>query len=120
MLLSQGIRATSEPEKFPDAPFYTHRPPTTWRSDMMQSVKRWLTMCCGSRTAYKTSDAAVWKLEEGTNRVEEDREPLIEGGGSTSGQKRWETAKVTFPKHAAKSFLMTGTSRAMREANDVL
>ncbi|KAL7924061.1 hypothetical protein ACQKWADRAFT_287143 [Trichoderma austrokoningii] len=118
---SQGIRITPEPEKPPPAPFYTHRPPTTWRTDMMQSIKRWFTMCCGSRAAHKTSDAAAWKLEEGLDRIEEDCEPLIEGGGgSTSGQMRWETAKVTFPKHAAKSFLMTGTSRAMREANHVL
>lgn len=76
-------------------------------------------MCCGSRTAYKTSDAAVWKLEERENRIEEDCEPLIEGG-SMSDSKRWETVKVTFPKHAATSFMMTGTSRAMREANYVL
>lgn len=75
-------------------------------------------MCCGSRAAQKTSDAAVWKLEEGY-RIEEDCEPLIEGG-SMSGKDKWETAKVTFPKHAATSFLKTGSSRAMREANYVL
>lgn len=78
-------------------------------------------MCCGSRAALKTtSDAAVWKLEEGEHMIEEDCEPLIGGGGNMSDKKRWETAKVTFPKHAATSFLMTGTSRAMREANYVL
>lgn len=77
-------------------------------------------MCCGSRIAHKTSDAAIWKLEEGTNRLEEDCEPLIEGPGGASDRNRWETAKVTFPKHAATSFLLTGTSRAMREANYAL
>ncbi|KAL7901856.1 hypothetical protein HDV64DRAFT_267090 [Trichoderma sp. TUCIM 5745] len=87
---------------------------------MIQSIKRWLTMCCGSRAAHKTSDAAIWKLEERTNKREEDCEPLIEGEGSTSNREGWETAKVTFPKHAATSFLLTGTSRAMREANHVL
>lgn len=77
-------------------------------------------MCCGSRIAHKTSDAAIWKLEEGTSKMEEDCEPLIEGDGSASDGNRWETAKVTFPKHAATSFLLTGTSRATREANRVL
>ncbi|PTB40697.1 uncharacterized protein TrAFT101_005863 [Trichoderma asperellum] len=116
---SKGIQVTSEPEKFPPLPFYTHRPPTTWRSDMMQSIKRWLTMCCSSRAAHKTSDAAVWKLEEGSDKIDEDCEPLIEGE-SLSNTTGWETAKVTFPKHAAASFMMTGTSKAMREANYVL
>lgn len=77
-------------------------------------------MCCGSRIAHKTSGVAIWKLEEGTNEMEEDCEPLIEGGGNMSDRNGWETAKVTFPKHAATSFLKTGTSRAMKEANYVL
>lgn len=75
-------------------------------------------MCCGSRTAYKTSDAAVRILEEGKTRVEEDCEPLIEGGMGAS-EKR-EALRVTFPRHAAASFLKTGTSREMMEANWVL
>jgi hypothetical protein len=115
---SKGIRISSQSEKLPPPLFYTPRQPTSWRSDVIQSIKRWLTMCCGSRTSHKTSDAAVRIIEEGRNKLEEDCEPLIEGG-MPDGKKR-ETLGVTFPRHAAASFLKTGTSRVMREANCVL
>lgn len=79
-------------------------------------------MCCGHRTAYKTSDAAVRILEEGKNKYEEDCEPLIEGGVEEAEKKtkKLEMSRVTFPRHAAASFLKTGTSRGMMEANWVL
>ncbi|KAH0492488.1 hypothetical protein TgHK011_007438 [Trichoderma gracile] len=77
-------------------------------------------MCCGHRTAYKTSDAAVRILEEGKNKREEDCEPLIESGVEEEKKEKLEVLRVTFPKHAAASFLKTGTSRGMMEANWVL
>ncbi|KAL7791301.1 hypothetical protein V8C37DRAFT_158921 [Trichoderma ceciliae] len=119
MLQSKGTRLSSQSEKIPPPLFYTPKPSTSWRSDVIQSIRRWLTMCCVSRTSRKTSDAAVRILEEGKNRPEEDCEPLIEGGGMSDMEKR-EAPRVTFPRHAAASFLKTGTSRAMREANCVL
>ncbi|KAL6837681.1 hypothetical protein V8C40DRAFT_13811 [Trichoderma camerunense] len=119
MFQSKGIRLDSEPEKLPSPLFYNPNPPISWHTDVLQSIKSWFTMCCGNRTAYKTSDAAVRILEEGKGRVEEDCEPLIEGGKGGAAEKR-EALRVTFPRHAAASFLKTGTSRGMMEANWVL
>ncbi|KAM0255123.1 hypothetical protein ACHAQJ_006127 [Trichoderma viride] len=119
MIPSKGIRISSQSEKQPPPLFYTPRPSPSWRSDVIMTIKRWLTMCCSSRTTYKTSDAAVRIVEEGRNKLEEDCEPLIEGGGM-SDKEKWETLRLTFPRHAAASFLKTGTSRGMREANYVL
>ncbi|EHK25354.1 uncharacterized protein TRIVIDRAFT_62043 [Trichoderma virens Gv29-8] len=80
MFHSKGFRLNSEPESLPPPLFYNPKPPASWHADVLQSIKRWFTMCCGNRTAHKTSDAAVRTLEEGKNRIEEDCEPLIEGG----------------------------------------
>ncbi|KAL7908812.1 hypothetical protein GGI35DRAFT_452140 [Trichoderma velutinum] len=118
MFHSKGFRLSSQSEKLPSPLFYTPKPSISWHTDVLQSIKRWLTMCCGNRTAYKRSDAAVRILEEGKNRIEEDCEPLIEGGMGAA-EKR-EALRVTFPRHAAASFLKTGTSREMMEANWVL
>ncbi|KAK4084597.1 uncharacterized protein Triagg1_1077 [Trichoderma aggressivum f. europaeum] len=118
MFQSKGIRLDSQPEKLPSPLFYTPKPSISWHADVLESIKNWLTMCCGNRTAYKTSDAAVRILEEGKSRVEEDCEPLIEGG--TSAAEKREALRATFPRHAAASFLKTGTSLAMMEANWVL
>lgn len=73
-------------------------------------------MCCGSRSAHKTGDAAARRI-----LLEEDCEPLIEGGGEdVCDMEKRVVLGVTFPRHAAASFLRTGTSKAMREANYVL
>ncbi|PTB68813.1 hypothetical protein BBK36DRAFT_1113342 [Trichoderma citrinoviride] len=124
MFHSKGFRISSQPSPLPPPLFYTPKPPSSWHSDVLQSIRRlFITMCCGgSRTAYKTSDAAVRILEEGKNKIEEDCEPLIEGGvgEERKEQKKLEVLRVTFPRHAAASFLKTGTSRGMREANWVL
>ncbi|KAL6876529.1 hypothetical protein J3F83DRAFT_759052 [Trichoderma novae-zelandiae] len=122
MFPSKGFRISSHSETLPPPLFYTAKPSTPWHADVLQSIKLLFTMCCGNRIACKTSDAAVRILEEGKSKREEDCEPLIGGGVEESvedGEKR-EALRVTFPRHAAASFLKTGTSRGMREANWVL
>ncbi|UKZ75351.1 hypothetical protein TrVFT333_003032 [Trichoderma virens FT-333] len=116
-IASKASDSTLSPRASP-SPLLQPQAPASWHADVLQSIKRWFTMCCGNRTAHKTSDVAVRTLEEEKNRIEEDCEPLIEGGMGAA-EKR-EALRVTFPRHAAASFLKTGTPREMMEANWVL
>ncbi|KAL7943281.1 hypothetical protein V8C42DRAFT_347248 [Trichoderma barbatum] len=118
MFHSKGVRLSSQSDNLPPPLFYMPKPSISWHADVLRSIKRWLTMCCSSRTAHKTSDAAVRILEEGKNPVEEDCEPLLDDG--TGAAEKREALRVTFPRHAAASFLKTGTPREMMEANWVL
>ncbi|KAH6609379.1 hypothetical protein Trco_002725 [Trichoderma cornu-damae] len=124
MVQSKGIRLGSQSDPIPPPLFYAPKPSSaSWRSGVIQSIKKWLAMCCGSRTSHKTSDAAVRRPEEGRSKLEEDCEPLMKGGGMPDMEmemEKREVPRMTFPRHAAASFLKTGTSRAMREANYVL
>ncbi|KAK1247216.1 hypothetical protein MKX07_002125 [Trichoderma sp. CBMAI-0711] len=125
MFHTKGFRISSQPSPLPPPLFYTPKPSTSWHSDVLESIKRLFTMCCGHRSAYKTSDEAVRILEEG-KKYEEDCEPLIESGVEEEEEKKkkekkkLEMSRITFPRHAAASFLKTGTSRGMMEANWVL
>ncbi|TFB06982.1 hypothetical protein CCMA1212_000855 [Trichoderma ghanense] len=126
MFHTKGFRISSQPSPLPPPLFYTPKPSTSWHTDVLQSLKRLFTICCGSRTAYKTSDAAVRILEEGKTKYEEDCEPLIEGRvgeeekKKKKKKKKLEGSRATFPRHAAASFFKTGTSMGMMEATWVL
>ncbi|KAL6892667.1 hypothetical protein HDV57DRAFT_482637 [Trichoderma longibrachiatum] len=121
MFHTKGFRISSQPSPLPPPLFFTPKPSTSWHSDALETIKRLFTMCCGSRTAYRASDAAVGVLEEKKNKDEEDWEPLIEGGvEEDKKKKKLEVLRISFPRHAAASSLKTGTSRGMMEANWVL
>lgn len=69
-------------------------------------LMQWLTMCLGQRRTSTTR--AITANDTDGPKEDENWAPLLE-------EKR-----PSLPSHAATSFLKTGTSRIIREANNIL
>lgn len=95
----------------PLPPHFTDAETLTWSSYLVQSLGSWFTVCLGYR---RKSD------------YNEESSLMANAAPTTPGLAPEAVFQPTpiqmprMPQHAASSFLKTGTSRGMREANDVL
>ncbi|OAQ62994.1 hypothetical protein VFPPC_12628 [Pochonia chlamydosporia 170] len=94
MLLSKGIRLEDGDEKRGRGSRCLSAI-VSFPCVVFASLAKALTLCC---SCTKHTD----------DQVDDDCETLLDG------------RPVRFPRHAASSFLRTGTPRKMREANDIL
>ncbi len=79
----------------------------TWSEYLISGASMWFTNCIGSRKPV---------------RRHADSSPAGDtvAPGREKPQAAAQTPKPRMPQHAASSFLKTGTSRAMREANNII
>lgn len=82
----------------------------SWSAFLSQSLSSWFTTCIGVRKAARTQPASTDSERTFTEepKIQESWEPLLDG------------KPLRMPCHAASSFLRTGTSRLIREANEVI
>ncbi len=86
-----------------------HQPPGlgTWSEYFMSEASMWFTKCIGNRKPVR-------------HHVEPSPAAHTDAAPREKAQAATQTSKPRMPQHAAASFLKTSTSRAMREANDVI
>lgn len=82
----------------------------SWSAFFSQSLSSLFTTCLGARKAARTQPTSHISEPTFTEepKTQEGREPLLDG------------KPLRMPCHAASSFLKTGTSRLIREANEVI
>lgn len=95
----------------PLPPQFTDAETLTWSTYLVQSLGPWFTLCLGYRgtSDYNEESSLIANAAETTPRM--------------AAEAEFQQAPIQMPRmpqHAASSFLKTGTSRGMREANDVL
>ena len=81
----------------------------SWSAFLAQSLSSWFGTCVGVRKTAQQQPLSRW-WPENTKRPmpQESQEPLLDG------------KPLRMPEHAASSFLRTGTSRNIQEANEII
>jgi hypothetical protein len=80
----------------------------TWAENLKIGASMWFTSCIGSRKPARQHDTST----------PADNTIALPSREKTEAAAQIPTPRL--PQHAAASFLKTGTSRAMREANNIL
>lgn len=106
-----------EPMRMEEVPSYTEKATLTtqfrdaetlsWSTALIESLSSWFTMCMGERNSSYSEKKSNSTRTSGARTTAD--EPLLHAA-----------SMPRMPQHAASSFLKTGTSRGMREANAVL
>ncbi|TQV96394.1 hypothetical protein IF1G_04977 [Cordyceps javanica] len=82
----------------------------TWSEYFISGASMWFTTCIGSRKPARHHTKST-----SSTPASPAGPPLQEKAGAATMKP-----KPRMPQHAASSFLKTGTSRAIREANEIM